>query len=164
MRRATAADLHRTAALGGIRTIVAALSRSARSIEWRTGFTNAQLFLLRQIGAGEELSVSDLAARGRTTQGTVSTVLGRVVRAGLVSRRRASDDGRRVMLTLTPKGRRLLRRAPTPPTEALIGALESLTDAEARALATGLGALLMALALKPAESVMLFEDSARRAP
>lgn len=158
----TAAERHRTAALGAIRTLVAVLGRSARSIEWRTGFTNAQLFLLRQLAGVESLSVNELAERARTTQGTVSTVLGRVARAGLVDRARDAGDGRRVVVTLTAKGRRLLKRAPTPPTEALFAALESLTDAEARTLASGLAALLTALDLKSAASPMLFETPTAR--
>lgn len=155
-------DTHRGVALRALRSVVAALSRSARSIEWRTGFTNAQLFLLRQLATADSLSVNELAGRARTNQSTVSSVLNRIVRAGLVVRERAPDDGRRVALSLTAKGRRLLRRAPTPPTSALFDALESLTDHEARALATGLSALLAAMALKPEQAPMLFEDAPHR--
>lgn len=153
---------HRDVAIRGLRTLVAALGRSARSVESRTGFTNAQLFLLRQLATAERMSVNDLARLARTSQSTVSSVLGRLVRAGLVVHRRAADDGRRAELSLTPAGRRLLRRAPTPPTESLFEALESLTDPEARALATGLLALLKLLSLEPDEAPMLFEDSPRR--
>jgi len=158
------AELARAASIAAIRTLVAALGRSARSIEWRTGFTNAQLFLLRQLAVSDGLSVNELAERARTSQSTVSTVLGRIIRAGLVSRRNSPTDGRRLALSITPKGRRLVRRAPTPPTEALFDALESLTDREARALETGLTALLAALDLHLAEPPMLFEDAARRRP
>ncbi len=151
-------DRHRDSALRALRTLVASLSRSARSIEWRTGFTNAQLFLLRQLATADALSVNELAQRAHTNQSTVSSVLGRIVRAGLVDRARSTDDGRRVDLSLTPKGRRLLRRAPVPPTEALFDALQSLTDREARSLATGLAALLETLGLESGQAPMLFED------
>ncbi|MFI5280655.1 MAG: MarR family winged helix-turn-helix transcriptional regulator [Gemmatimonadales bacterium] len=164
MIRAAAADRtdrDRASALRALRALIAGLGRSARSIEWRTGFTNAQLFLLRQLEPAAALSVNELAERARTSQSTVSSVLGRVVRAGLVRRERAPDDGRRVALTITPQGRRLLRRAPTPPTEALFDALESLTDREARGLATGLGALVTALGLVGEQAPMLFQDAPR---
>lgn len=150
---------HRDVALRALRTLVDSLSRSARSIESRTGSTNAQLFLLRQLAGAETLSVNELAERVRTNQSTVSSVVSRIVRAGLVHRARVPEDGRRVALSLTPKGRRLLRRASTPPAEALLEALESLTDHEARALATGLAALLAALGLKPEQAPLLFEDA-----
>jgi MarR family transcriptional regulator, lower aerobic nicotinate degradation pathway regulator len=154
----TRADHQRAEALRAIRSLVGAMSRSARAIEWRTGFTNAQLFLLRQLSAVESLSVNELAERAATNQSTVSSVLGRIVRAGLVSHERAPDDGRRVVLSLTPKGRRLLRRAPTPPTEALVDALKLLSDRDARALNTGLTALLAALGVAMEDAPMLFED------
>jgi len=152
----------RDSALRALRTLVASLSRSARSIEWRTGVTNAQLFLLRQLAEAEPLSVNALAERARTNQSTVSSVVSRIVDAGLVRRARVPDDGRRVALSLSPKGRRLLRRAPTPPTEALFDGLASLSDKEARALETGLTALLAALRLKPDQAPLLFEDEPRR--
>jgi DNA-binding MarR family transcriptional regulator len=155
-------DGHRTIALRALRSFVASLSRSARAIESRTGFTNAQLFLLRQLATTDALSVNELAGRARTNQSTVSIVLGRIERAGLVRRTRAPEDARRARVSLTAKGRRLLRRAPTPPTSALFGALESLSDHEARALATGLSALLAALGLKPEQAPMLFEDAPHR--
>src|ERR1019366_5908416 len=155
-------DDPRGVALRGLRTLVASLSTSARSIEWRTGFTNAQLFLLRQLAAAGTLSVNELAERARTNQSTVSSVVGRIVRAGLVQRASVPEDARRVALSLTPKGRRLLRRAPTPPTEALFDALESLTDHQARPRAPGLAALPAALGLKPEQAPMLFEDAPHR--
>ena len=45
-RRSTAV---RAQALERVRTLVAALSHSARAVERRTGVTNAQLFLLQQL-------------------------------------------------------------------------------------------------------------------
>lgn len=154
----------RDVAIRGLRALVAALGRSARTVETRTGFTNAQLFLLRQLATADAMSVNDLAFRAHTNQSTVSSVLGRLVRAGLVTRVRAADDGRRAEVSLTTAGRKLLRRAPTPPTESLFDALEALTDPEARALAAGLVALLRVLGLELEEPPMLFEDAAPRTP
>jgi DNA-binding MarR family transcriptional regulator len=158
----SAAESHRTAALGAIRTLVAAFTRSARSIEWRTGLTNAQLFLMLQLAEGESLSVNELAERARTTQGTVSAVLRRMIDGGLVQRDRARDDARRAALSLTAKGRRLIRHAPTPPTEALLQALGGLSDAESFHLSRGLKALLRELDLPPAGTTMLFEAAPPR--
>jgi DNA-binding MarR family transcriptional regulator len=155
------ADATRTAALELLRTLIATLSHSARAVERHTGVTNAQLFLLQQLDASDALSVNDLAARARTQQSTVSTVITRLVRAGLVRKVRAPDDARRAVLSLTPAAKRLLRHAPAPPTASLLHAVERLRDADARSLAAGLRALVKALRLESRQPAMLFEEPAR---
>ena len=157
-----AARSSRVRALDGLRVVVGALTHSARAVEQHTGVTNAQLFLLQQIAGSAGLSVNDLAARARTQQSTVSIVIGRLVRAGYVRKGRDAADGRRVVLSLTAGGRRLLRGAPAAPIAALISALEKLRPRDALALADGVHALVRALGLAPQEGILLFEDTPRR--
>lgn len=147
-----------------LRIVVASLSRSARAIETTSGVTNAQLFLLRQIAAAERLSVTDLAHRIGARQNAVSPVLRRLVVAGLVQRAASDADGRRVELSLTASGRRMLRRVPAPPTEKLLRALESLPPADHHALSVGLASLVDALGLDPSAAPLLFEVESRRQP
>lgn len=150
-------DPHRRASLVLVRTLVARLSSTARAVERRTGITNAQLFLLRELASHGPLSVNELAGRARTQQSTVSTVVSRLARAGYVRKARAELDGRRAVLTATERGRSLLRHAPAPPTAALLAGLERLRPREARALATGLRALVGALGPGARPAGMLFE-------
>lgn len=147
----------RSAALHALRAIVAALGRSARSVESRTGLTNGQLFLLRKLADREAMPVTALAESARARQNTVSTMLVRLVQAGLVRKARTTADARRAMLSLTPAGRRMLDRAPTPPTSTLLDAMHQVSDAEARALAKGLSALARSLGVPVSGAPMLFE-------
>ncbi|HEY2848984.1 MAG TPA: MarR family winged helix-turn-helix transcriptional regulator [Gemmatimonadaceae bacterium] len=149
----------RVAALERVRTLISALSHSARAVERSTGVTNAQLFLLQQLASADSLSVNDLAARARTQQSTVSIVVARLVRAGLAVKRRSAADGRIAAISLTTRGRRLLAHAPAPPTSLLLGAIEALSDREARALADGVRALVRALDVSLPEVTMLFEHA-----
>ena len=155
---ARASSLDASAALTSIRTLVAALTQSARTIEAHTGITNAQLFLLRQIAGSEALSINELAERARTRQNTVSSVVSRLVEAGLVEKVRSEDDARRAVLSLTRAGKRVLARAQSSPTEVLIAGLDSLRPRDVRNLAAGLQALITALELTADEPPMLFED------
>jgi DNA-binding MarR family transcriptional regulator len=161
-RSREAASAVRTQTLERVRALISALSHSARAVERSTGVTNAQLFLLRQLAEAESLSVNDLAARARTQQSTVSIVVARLVRAGLAMKRKSAEDGRIAVITLTGKGRRILTHAPTPPTVALLRAIELLSDRDARALSSGVGALLNTLDLAPPEVTMLFEHAPTR--
>lgn len=155
---------HPVAVLRLLRAVVAGLSNSARAIESTTGITNAQLFLLRQVGAARKISVSELADRIAARQNTVSAVLGRLTATGLVRKSASSRDGRRAELSLTPAGRRLLRRAPASPTDQLLGTLAALPAPERRALARGLGSLVTALRLDAGGAPLLFEPVRHRRP
>lgn len=147
----------RAGALRLVRALVTALDRSAREVEATTGITNAQLFVLRQLAGGGNLSVNELAERLQARQNTVSALLKRLVAAGLVTRARAADDGRRAEISLTPAGRRLVRRAPRAPLEQLLGALEALSAAEVRTLSRGLAPLVARLGVAPESASVLFE-------
>ena len=146
-------------ALDQIRTLVSALSHSARAVERGTGVTNAQLFLLQELADADSLSVNDLAERARTQQSTASIVVARLVRAGLAAKRKSADDGRIVIVSLTPKGRRLITHAPVPPAKSLLRAIEALSERDSRALATGMDALVRELDLAAPEVTMLFEHA-----
>jgi DNA-binding MarR family transcriptional regulator len=153
-------DSTQQAALQGLRTIIAALGRSARAIEARTGITNAQLFLLQQLHTEGALSINDLATRARTGQSAVSIVVEHLVRRGLVHRRRSAADGRRVVTSLTTAGRALVRRAPESPTARLLIGVARLEDRDLRALARGVNALVGALGVAGEAPAMLFERDA----
>jgi DNA-binding MarR family transcriptional regulator len=147
----------RARTLDAIRAVVGALSRSARSVERRTGVTTAQLFVLRQLADADALSLGEIAERTLTRQSTVSIVVARLVKRGLVRRVRAADDRRRLELSLTPAGRRLLTRAPEPTTGRLLAALDELTTEQLRSLSVGLDALVAALGIESQAVGMLFE-------
>ncbi len=150
----------RTEALAMIRALVAGLTASARTIEQKTGVTNAQLYLLQQLAERETSSLGALALHARTQPSTVSLIVGRLQRARLVTRVKAMDDRRRAVITLTAAGRTLVRRAPVAPTARLFAALERLTPRETRALEAGLAPLLTRLDLPWTEPPMLFEHAA----
>jgi DNA-binding MarR family transcriptional regulator len=147
----------RARTLDAIRVLVGALSRSARSVERRTGVTTAQLFVLRQLAEGDRLSLGEIANRTLTRQSTVSVVVARLERRGLLRRDRAADDRRRLELSLTTAGRRLVARAPVPTTGRLLGALDQLTNDQLGSLSLGLAALTAALGVESRSAGMLFE-------
>lgn len=148
----------RAASLRMIRALVASLDFSAREVEATTGITNAQLFVLRQLAAEDHPSVNQLAERLHARQNTVSALLTRLVAAGLVQREQSPLDGRRAVLSLTREGRRLLKRAPRPPAELLIDALDQMSLREVRALTSGLLPLVTRLGLQPEFAPLLFEN------
>ena len=147
-------------ALQSIRALVAALHESARAVEHSTGVTNAQLFILRELATSDGLSINDLASRALTGQNAISTIVTRLGGRGLVRRQRARDDGRRVLVSLTPAGRRLVERAPEPPTARLMAALVSMTPEAVAQLGRSVQALIVAMGAHAGAAGMLFEQTA----
>src|SRR4029079_19302546 len=94
-------------ALDSLRRIVRALRLSASEAEKTRGISVAQLFVLQQLADGSR-SIGQLAAETLTDPSSVSVVARRLVDRGLASRKTARDDARRVDLTLTAAGKRLL--------------------------------------------------------
>jgi DNA-binding MarR family transcriptional regulator len=74
------------------------------------GLTAAQADALLVIGQAGPLSLKDLGELLIAEAGHPSRLVDRLVEAGLVERRAAGDDRRRVELSLTSRGRSLQRR------------------------------------------------------
>src|SRR5437763_15520097 len=80
--------------LDAIRRIVQALRESSRLAESRVGLSGAQLFVLRTLAESPGLSLNEVAALTRTHQSSVSVVVTRLARDGLVRKRTAGRDAR----------------------------------------------------------------------
>ena len=88
---------------------------------------------------------------------TTSVVAGRLVTRGYVQKVCSSTDRRSSLLTLTPAGRAVVRRAPVPATSKLLAALKRIGPRDLRALTVGLVALTQAMGVDTVAPAMLFE-------
>jgi DNA-binding MarR family transcriptional regulator len=143
--------------MDGLRRLVRALRSSNMESERRTGITTAQLFVLKHIADYPNGSLGDVAARTLTTQSTASEVVARLVARRLVSRKPAPDDRRRVVLSVTTDGQRILDASSPPVQERLIDAISRLSALEQEAIAHGLSAWLDAAGFGELAPSMFFE-------
>ncbi|MDX2184543.1 MAG: MarR family transcriptional regulator [Gemmatimonadaceae bacterium] len=161
-RREAAEVADRDRALVALRRVVARLTASARSVESRTGITNAQLYCLRVLARSPRpLTIGELADATRTGQSAASLLVQRLERSGLVRRERDAVDARRRVVRLLARGRQLAARAPAPPTDEVLTALARLSRRDLRGLAQGLDRLATALGGSDHEPPMLFEPERR---
>ncbi|MGV0959186.1 MAG: MarR family winged helix-turn-helix transcriptional regulator [Limnohabitans sp.] len=77
----------------------------------RTGLSMSDGRCLTTIGTFEPLSVKELAAKANLNKGQASRAAQALVDQGLVRKEDRPDDGRGVVLTLTPTGRKVFQRA-----------------------------------------------------
>jgi len=132
--------------LDGFRSIVQALRESSRQTEQTIGLTASQLFVLQKLADSDVASVNELAARTYTHQSSVSTVVVKLVRRGMVARKADPNDRRRVVLSLTPAGRKALASAPHAPQQGLVAAVRRLSPDARRTLGRALTEIAQAMA------------------
>jgi len=152
------------AVLDGVRRIVQALRASSRWAERHVGLSGAQLFVLQKLAETPGISVNELAERTHTHQSSVSVVVSRLAALDLVTRTRSASDGRRVELSLAPRARRVVGRAPDVAQERLIRGIERLQPARRHELAVVLGDLATAMQADAKPPRMFFEERTAARP
>jgi DNA-binding MarR family transcriptional regulator len=106
------------------------LRREAREV----GVSPEQVSLLVAIKYAPGIGVGELAARERVSAAAMSKHVDRLERAGLAERKPSADDRRRVGLTLTDEGQRVLRRVRSRRTAWLASRLRGLSPDELAAV------------------------------
>lgn len=81
-----------------------------RPILGQLGLTYPQYLVLVVLGARDEMLIKDVGRELRLDHATLSPLLRRLERDGLLTRRRSADDERAVVVALTDEGRALHAR------------------------------------------------------
>lgn len=117
-----------------LRPVLLRLSRELRKETEQLGVTSRQVTLLWLIRTNPGLSLRQLAAEEGISAPALSGHVDRLEKAGLIERVRDAEDRRRVGLTLTGEGERLLRRVRARRTTWLAEHLRGLADDELAAI------------------------------
>lgn len=106
-------DLLEAEIVSALRRIVRAIDLQSRRMVEECGLTGPQIVVLREASRLNASSISALARAASLGQPTVSGILDRLEAQGLVRRKRNEEDRRAVFVTVTPKGARVLKSAPS---------------------------------------------------
>ncbi len=127
---------------GSLRPAVLRLARELRRETEQFGITSRQATLLALVRSHPDASLSDLAADEGISTAALSGHVDRLVRRGLVERHRSDVDRRRVGLSLTEEGTRVVRSVRERRTAWLAQRLGELDEGRLRAIERALPALL----------------------
>ncbi len=116
--------------LAALRKITQAISSHSKNLYRKYGLTGPQLIILNDIAAREPLSVTQLARSISLSQATVTDILNRLEKKGLVVRQRDMLDRRRVMIRTTPQCNEILSQAPPALQEAFVERYRNLPEWE----------------------------------
>jgi DNA-binding MarR family transcriptional regulator len=117
-----------------LRPVLLRLSRELRQETEQLGVTSRQVTLLWLIRGNPGMSLRELAAEERISAPALSGLVDRLEKVGLLQRVRNEGDRRRVGLTLTSEGERLLKRVRARRTTWLADRLRGLDDDELAAV------------------------------
>lgn len=124
--------------LVSLRRIIRANDLHSRKLGRETGLTTPQLVVMRAIESTEAPTVSEISRLVSLSQATVTNILNRLESQKLILRRRCETDKRRVILSVTAQGRKLLRSAPQPLQEGFILRFNQLSDWEQHLIVSSL--------------------------
>jgi DNA-binding MarR family transcriptional regulator len=130
----TLAATDTTAVANRLRPVLLKLNRELRHEVHSLGVTGGQVSLLVQIKYHPGIGMRELAALERISVPGMSKFVGRLEEAGLVERAPVEGDQRRIGLTLTPAGQRVLRSVKSKRTAWLAERLRQLDPDELEAI------------------------------
>lgn len=99
--------------VASIRRIVRAVDLHSRHLVEEHGVTAPQLAVLAEAERLDGAAIGALARGVHLSQPTVSGILDRLERRGLVHRERSDRDRRSVVVSVTEQGRKVLRESPS---------------------------------------------------
>jgi DNA-binding MarR family transcriptional regulator len=108
--------------------------RITKELARRAQLTGPQLTVVKVLESIGDVSLSELSDKIRAQNSTVTGIIDRMEREGLVVRERSTADRRVIRIRLTEKGSRLAREVPVEPMEIFRSALDGLTPTEQRDL------------------------------
>jgi DNA-binding MarR family transcriptional regulator len=116
--------------ISALRRIIRVVDLHSKHLARRYGLTGPQIVLMKAIARHQPLSTGELAERCSLGQATVSQILDRLEKRGLVRRSRSSIDKRRVMNKLTEAGHKAVESSPSLLQDRFTSELNKLADWE----------------------------------
>jgi DNA-binding MarR family transcriptional regulator len=108
--------------------------RITKDVAGRFGLTGPQLAVVKMLEPVGKLSLSELSWKIKARNSTVTGIIDRMEREGLVERRRSDNDRRVIHIVLTRKGRELAREIDVQPVQLFRRVLSELSARDAAEL------------------------------
>lgn len=112
--------------LVSLRRIIRAIDIHSHQLLKNSGLTGPQLIVVKQISQLEAPLATQVAQKINLSAATVTSIIDRLEKRGLVIRQRSAIDKRKVHLSLTKAGNQLLQVSPQPLQEHFIQRYHSL--------------------------------------
>lgn len=146
--------------LRSLRRIFHAVDRHSRRLARIHGLTEPQAICLNAVHRAGALNPGQLARTVSLSPPTVTGILDRLERRGLIKRERTARDKRQVVVGLTDDGRELLGNSPPPLQERFTRRLTDLPVARQRQIARSLSEVVRLMEAEDIEAAPLLARGA----
>jgi DNA-binding MarR family transcriptional regulator len=142
-----------------LRRIFKAIQDYSQEVSKEFGITGPQLWALNTIYyANEIISLGELSKKMYLHPSTITGLADRLEKKGYVLRDRGQKDRRVVKLQLTPKGRRLIRKAPNPVQGKMIYGLKKLRREELNLIYSSVKKLVEIMEVQNVKATFFFDQ------
>ncbi len=142
----------------GLRRIVKALQTYSQDVRSGYGLTGPQLWALKTLQRHGQMPTGQLAEALVVNQSSISALVDRLARRGLVRRIRGRPDRRVVEIALTGRGRSLVAGAPGAAQGRLLHALEEMRASEVQRIRRAVDRLVEAMEATDLTARFFFSD------
>lgn len=142
----------------GLRRIVKAIQTYSQDVRSAYGLTGPQLWALKSLLREGDLTVGRLAAALAVHQSSISILLDRLEKRGLVRRTRSRPDRRLVQVQLTRRGATMAADAPEAAQGRLLHALDSMSAEQLRRTRRVVDQLVAAMEAGDVHARFFFSD------
>ena len=148
--------------VNNIRAIKSGIQRYSQQLKKNFKITGQQLGVLHVINQFPGVTLKELGHRMYLHISTVSGIVDRLENSGLLESKRRAKDRRELEFRLTPKGKRLIKRAPVSGMGAFIAELQHKPLGEVRQVNRVLEMLVKILDLEDNDGVAFHNDDERQ--
>ena len=142
-----------------LRKIIQAIETKSKQLVKRVGLTGPQLVILQEITRMGEVTAGEIAQAVSLSQATVTGILERMEKRGLLARRRSETDKRRIMVRITRNGQQVLDDAPPLMQEAFVERFSDLQEWEQTMILSALQRLVSIMDAKAIQAAPFLETS-----
>lgn len=143
----------------GLRRIVKALHSYSQDVYRSYGLTAPQLWALKTLQREGRLSAGRLAEALAVHQSSLSILVDRLEKRGLVHRIRASNDRRFVRIALTKRGAALAALAPEPAQGRLLYGLQAMSSLEVKNIRQSVDRLVGVMEASDTQARFFFSEA-----
>ncbi len=147
-----------------LRKIIQMIDIHSRYLVRQVGLTGPQLAILQELSRQGNISTGELAKAISLSQATVTGILERLEKKGLVERTRSDNDRRRVIVNVTEDCIRLLEKAPSQLQESFVNTFHELEEWEQSMILSSLQRIVSMMDAKQIDAAPLLTTGPVDAP
>lgn len=147
-----------------VRRIMRAIDMHSSYLARQYGLTSPQLICLKRLSEEKEMTPGGLAKEVHLSHATVTGIINRLVKKGLVQRTRSTEDGRSYLIRLTGSGLSMIQSSPSMLQDQFMHELSKLADWEKTMILSSLQRITSILDVESIEAAPVLTTGPVEAP